>query len=137
MTATRGQVQKWREAHPGLDVDEAALMTAGPWPSLSVTDFLAYLSSMGMSGDIVSFIRDQGREMAWAYGGWKKAERDSSADRLLTDMLNNASTVGDDRGQYAFVQRFIRDYARANGIPIRDQAGDAPAPWVTTVDKAA
>lgn len=136
MPATLAQVQKWREAHPGLEVDEAALMTAGPWPSLFVTDFTAYLSSKGIDPDVANFVRDMGREMAWAYGWWKKAARDSDASSLLIDMMNNASTVGDDRGQYAFVQRFITDYARANGIPIT-VGGNTDATWLGAIEEAA
>jgi len=129
MTASLAEVQKWREAHPALLLDEAALVSAGPWPSLHVTDFVVYLQSKGADETIASFVRDLGHETAWAYGGWKKAAHGNHTGLLLLDMLNNASTVGDDAGQYAFVRRFLTDYAKANGIEV-PMLGVPTRPWM-------
>src|SRR5689334_12323170 len=116
------QAQKWREAHSGIDIDEQALASAGPFPSLFVNDFAAYLDGKGSEREVVTFVKDMARETAWAYGNWQKALRDSDRGKLLADMLNAASAVGDAAQPYAFVQRFIRDYAAANGIVLTTPA---------------
>ena len=135
MTATLAEVQKWRDAYApkppekpdGLIVSEAALITAGPFPSLHATDFVVYLRSQGSDPKLVDYINDLNREVAWAYGNWHKAQRNGNAPELLADMLNNATTKGDESGRYAFVQKFIRDYAAANGIAIPEPASAAAA----------
>jgi hypothetical protein len=129
------QIRKWRVAHGGIQIDEASLAVAGPFPSLFVTEFTAYLEGKGADAEIVAYIRDMGREMAWVYGNWYKAQRDANPAALLRDMYDNASPVGEASTAYASVQRFIADYAQANNIPLTSET--AGSPWENKVDVAA
>lgn len=133
MTATLAHVADWRKAHPNLEIPEAALVTVGPFPSLRANDFVAYLQGRDRDGDetLAAYVRDLGRETAWAYDGWKKAQRDGDPAALVLDMINNASAVGEAATQYDFVRRFLRDYAAANGINLGSSKGAETDPiWL-------
>lgn len=127
MTATLPQIQKWREAHKAIELDDVVIAAAGPFPSLHVNDFAVYLESKGGDAAVLDFVRGLGRETAWAYDGWKRAVRDSVAGAILADMLNNATAIGEAASHYDFVRRFIQDYAKANGhkIDAPPQPGEA------------
>ena len=114
------QVQKWREAHPDIQIPEEALKVAGPWPSLFANDFVVMLESRGTMPEIAQFVKDMAREMAWTYGAWDKALHDSDPGKLMIDLMNNAKMP-----DYAFTLKFLSDYAKANNIPIGKQSGYA------------
>lgn len=121
-------VRQWREAHPDIDVSDEGIKPMAPFPSLFANDFAAYLSSKGMGEEIISFVREISREIAWAYGMWAKAQRDGDPAKLLLDLLNNSRHGA----EYAFTHRFLRDYAKANNIRLMDDK-DAPA-WQTLLE---
>ena len=119
------QVQKWRTAYPEIQIPEDALKVAGPWPSLFANDFIVMLESRGDMSEVVQFVKDMTREMAWAYGNWQKALRDSDPGKMMLDLMNNARMP-----EYAFTLKFLTDYAKANGIPLGKGNGHA-ASWET------
>lgn len=125
-------IQKWKEAHPSIAINDDALRTVQPFPSLYANDFIALLQSRGDDPKVVEFVRDISRETAWAYGNWEKAQRDGDASKLLADILNAA------RGgsEYDFVGRFLRDYAKANNIELGNTQTTDPS-WFTDVKEAA
>ncbi len=114
------QIKRWREAHQEIAITDAALTTAGPFPSLFASDFAVYVASrLGDAEDgaqIARFLKDFLREMTWVYDNWTKAQRDSDHGRLLLDLLNNATGP-----EYTFTAKFLRDYAAANNIAISDE----------------
>lgn len=130
MTATLAQVAMWRKAHQNIEVPEAALVTAGPFPSLYANDFCVYLQSRGAEEQIATYVRDLGREIAWVYGNWQQASRNADRGALLADMMVNASAVGEAAHQYDFVRRFIQDYAAANGIRLPNLGSEPSTPWM-------
>lgn len=135
MTASLAQIQKWREAYPHLQLDEAALTTAGPFPSLFVNDFSVYLESKGAASEVIQFVRDLARETVWVYGAWSAATRNNRPGALLADIINAARSPSGGGGHYDFVVRFLADYARANGIPI--EGPSEPAGWESALTEMA
>ena len=117
-------VRKWKEAHPDLEIENDALKTMSPFPSLFANDFIAYMQSKGDHGDeVISFVRDLSRELVWAYSMWSKMQRDADQSLLISDLINNASHGA----EYQFTAKFLRDYARANNIQLPSEiANDKP-----------
>lgn len=130
------EIAKWREAHPGIYVPEIGLMTVAPFPSLYAGDFAVYLEAKAANPEVVRFVQDMSREIAWVYGSWQQAQRDAAAHLLVADMLNSATTVagpGVDTVDYSQVRRFLTDYATAHGIQLATDAAAKPA-WMTALD---
>lgn len=123
-------VGKFRAAHPGIEVIDAAIATMAPFPSLHANDFIVYIESKGVPPEVVEFVRGIAREMAWTYDNWQKAQRDGNPTRLIEDMIRNA-----DGAEYAFTERFLRDYAKANNITLSSTRSDRPA-WETLISPA-
>lgn len=119
------EIAKWREAHQGIQISENALVTVAPFPSLYATDFAVYLQSKGFPAEMVQFVVDAQREVAWVYDNWAKAQRDGNPGKLLDDMLNNATSKGDG-ANYDAIRRFVADYAKANGIALSSDQANKP-----------
>jgi hypothetical protein len=117
-------VKKWKFAHPDFEVDDEALRTMSPFPSLFANDFIAYMQSKGQHGEeVVTFVRDLHRELVWAYSMWAKAQQNADLSGLIADLINNSSHGA----EYQFTAKFLRDYARANNIKLpSDLANDKP-----------
>jgi len=124
----QSQIKKWKAAHPGIEITEEALGTVAPFPSLFAGDLAVYLEAKGQAEEVVQLVRDLNREIIWAYSNWEKAQRDSNAEKLLIDLINNAQAGGAD---YSFVIKFLRDYAAANNIKVGPLMGDKVKPaWM-------
>ena len=111
------ELRKWRDAHAGIDIPDAAIAALGSFPSLYANDLADKLATS--SPDISEFIRALYRECSWTYDGWTKSKRDADAVKLLTDLYTAAGGTGegDPQNQFAFVRRFLADYAAANNLP--------------------
>lgn len=118
------EVQKWHLAYQNIEVPDAALEAMAPFPSLYAIDFATFLEARGGDAEIISFVRAITREMAWAYDGWAKAQRDGDPAKLLASMISQANGAG-----YEFTRKFLTDYARNNGLPTPDDRADPP--WMT------
>ena len=105
------RITKWRVAHPDTQIEDNALNSLDDFPSLAVNDFCHYLTSRGTDKDVVDFVQSLGRECAWVYDNWTKAQRDSNPRELLSDLINTADTK-----EHGFTRRFLSDYARANNL---------------------
>lgn len=116
-------VAKWRVAHPDIVIHDAALETMAPFPSLFATDFVAYLDSKGEHGkEVITFVRDLGRELVWVYGMLVKAQHDGDPGKFLDAILATASGPG-----YEFTRKFLRDYAGANNVALPSGEGEGPS----------
>lgn len=115
------EIKNWRKAHHEIDVNDNALATMAPFPSLAVNDYAAYLASRGSEAE--GYVRALGRETVWAYGNWRKAQRDANPAKLLLDMLNNTSAHCAPHDDY--VRKFIVAYAAANNIQLSPSVPEA------------
>ena len=107
------QAQKWREAHPSLFVVDEALKQAGPFPSLSASDYLVFLESKGVDPEIVRFVKDMQRELIWVYDNWKRADLQAKPADLLNDLLASFnSTIP----EYSALCNMVRDYRKSHNI---------------------
>lgn len=127
------QLRAWREAHPDLVVPEAGLETMAPFASLYAVDMITYLEVKNVDPAVADFLRALLRELVWAYGGWAKAQDQANPAHLIEDMLNNCSGPGVE-GFYAPIQKFITDYAAANGIVVK-APGVKPQAWEAALER--
>jgi hypothetical protein len=106
-------IEKWREAHPTLTFPDHALKTMLPFPSLAINDYIHFLESRGVGADVVSFVKDIGREIVWVYDNWKKEQHTRDGVKLLDDLVRNVP-----KGELYSDQffRFIRDYRDAHNL---------------------
>ena len=122
--SSMSEIAKWREAHPTIELSDEALKTAAPFPSLRLTEFLHYVEAT-KEADVARFVRDLRREIWWTYDNWKKALRDSSVKDFMLDLINSAKgTGGPDNAYFAGIQKYLLDYAKANGIKLDDKDTD-------------
>lgn len=126
------ELAKWRAAHQGISIPDIALETVAPFPSLYAGDFAVYLEASGGATDMVQFVRDMSREMAWTYDNWAKAQRDADTAKLIDNMLSNCSGEGGG-GDYSITRKFIQDYARANGIALSSDPTPQRPSWMDSV----
>jgi hypothetical protein len=119
------ELRKWREAHGGIDIPDAAIAALGSFPSLYANDLADKLANT--NEHLAAFVRALMQECSWAYDGWTKAKRDADAKGLLADIYTAAggSGEGDPQNQFSFVRRFLVDYALANNLP-NPAAGQRP-----------
>ena len=103
----------WKKEHPEFYISDDSLASLEGFPSLTVTDYYAYLDASG--NEAASYVRKLGRECRWVYGMWGKAQRDADKNKLLQDLYNNAA-FGD---AYGFTRKFLTDYAKANNLKLR------------------
>lgn len=109
------QIKRWREAYPGIDASDEMLLGMPDCAVLYANDYIAYLEQGGsVPKETVNFLRSLHRECVWLYGNWAKAQKDANPQRLLADILNNAKGGG---GEYTVIEKFLRDYMKANNIP--------------------
>ena len=119
------KVAEWLTAHPQIKMPEDVLATAGPWPSLEMSDFLVYARKRGdYPPEVIKLIEQLWRECLWAYDGWARAVV-NDAQTMIIDMMHNA--VGDDK--YNFTRQFLQDYARSHGYFAEPPQDDTPPPW--------
>lgn len=125
MSQSPKKVAAWQEAHPSLKIPEDALATAGPWPSLEVSDFLVWARNQdAIPAHVVKLVEELAAELRWAYDGWTKSLA-TDAHALLIDLFHNAT--GSD--QYNFTRQFLQDYAKAHGYFIEPPQDETPPPW--------
>lgn len=123
------EIAKWHLAHQGIFALDESLVAVAPFPSLYASDFAVYLEAKGGDQQVVSFIVDVKREIAWAYDNWAKAQRDADPGKLIEDMLNNCAADQ----HYAPIRRFLTDYAKANGIGLRSDVAAKPS-WMEAIE---
>lgn len=107
------EVVFWKKEHPALYLPDASLESLEGFPSLTVTDYYAYLESSG--NEAAGYVKKLGRECHWVYGMWNKAQRDADKNLLLQDIYNNAAHGS----EYGFTRKFLTDYAKANNIKFK------------------
>ena len=120
------EVAKWRIAHPNLSIGDDALATVAPFPSLYAGDFAVFLEARGAEPQVVSFVTDIRRELAWVYDNWKKAQRDGQPAKIIEAMLNDLNV---EAGGSVSPKTFIRDWARAHGIELNEAKAPADPAW--------
>jgi hypothetical protein len=98
-------LRQWREAHPGLEISDDALSPIEDFPSLRVNDVAPAFPDAG------PYIKELGRECAWAYGLAEKAQSQSKAEDLMESLINEALTD-------PVIRKFLVDYAKANNIRV-------------------
>jgi hypothetical protein len=119
------KVAAWKAAHPGITIDDDVLATAGPWPSLEVSDFLVWVRERDdVPKIVISLVEALAAELRWTYDGWTKAAA-SNPQQLLIDLLHNCS--GDDR--YNFTRQVVTDFAKSQGFSLKPPEDDTPPPW--------
>lgn len=121
------EIAKWRRAHQGISVPDEGLRTVAPFPSLYAGDFAVFLEASGGAPQTVSFVVGLNREVAWVYDNWAKAQHDGNPQHLIEDMLNAATSSGE--ADYSLVRKFLRDYAKANGIVLAGEQPEQPS-WM-------
>ncbi len=122
------KVAAWKKAHPTLLIEEDVLATAGPWPSLQISDFLVYArNSDHYPKEVIKFMEEAAQELTFAYEGWARAVHQSDTRWLMADLFQN--TAGSDA--YAFTRKFLQDYARDRGLllDVKQEEEDLP-PWL-------
>ena len=107
------QAQKWREAHPSLFVCDEGLKQAGPFPSLSASDYLVFLESKGTDPEVVRFVRDMQRELVWVYDNWKRADLQAKPAELLDNLLASFNST---MPEYTALCNMVRDYRKSHNI---------------------
>lgn len=132
MSADPREVAKWRLAHPNLSIADAALATVAPFPSLYAGDFAVYLEARGAEPQVVSFVTEIRKEIAWTYDNWKKAQRDGQPAKMIEAMLNDLNV---EAGGSVSPKTFIRDWARAHGIELGNEAKAADPSWFGAMDQ--
>ena len=132
---------RWRRAHAGISVPEVGLGTMAPFPSLYAQDFTVYLESRGSPPEVVRFLSDMRREIAWVYDNWQKAQTDGNPKAFIEAMLNDAAPTGAAAGggpapDYSGVRKFLRDYAASHGIVLGSEEAERPS-WMGAMGKVA
>lgn len=121
------EIAKWRRAHQGISVPDEGLRTVAPFPSLYAGDFAVFLEASGSAPQTVSFVVGLNREVAWVYDNWAKAQHDGNPQALVESMLTAATSSGE--ADYSLVRKFLRDYAKANGIVLAGEQPEQPS-WM-------
>lgn len=127
------EIAKWRRAHQNISVPDEGLATVAPFPSLYAGDFAVYLEARGFAAEMVRFVSDMTREIAWVYDNWASAQHRGDPKRLIEDMLNGATSQGE--ADYSMVRKYIRDYAKANGIALAGEQSETPS-WMGALGPA-
>jgi hypothetical protein len=108
-------------------MQEDVLSTAGPWPSLQISDFLVYArESSDYPKEVIRFMEDAAEELNFAYDGWARAAHQSDTKAMMNDLFMN--TAGSDA--YAFTRKFLQDYARDRGLLLDDRKDEELPPWL-------
>lgn len=107
---TIDEINRWREAHPNLQISDEALAALDGFPSLAANDYAFFLEAAGHK-DAAEFVRKLREELVWAYDNWTKARRESHPELVIESLLNDATTP-----EYGFTRRFIQDYAKSHNI---------------------